>query len=105
MAKNWIKIDLGLLGNRKIKYIRKQKNGNSMVLTWLMLLNLAGECDEGGLVAFTDSINYTTETLAMVMEQDEEIVSNALNLFESLGMIEHNGEGVIKIKNWNKYQG
>ena len=61
---SWIKIDVGMFENRKIRYLRKQPEGDSIVLIWIMLLTLAGRCNAGGAIFLTETVPYTPQMLA-----------------------------------------
>ena len=56
---SWIKIDVGMFDNRKVRYLRKQPEGDSIVLIWIMLLTLAGRGNAGGAIFLTETVPYT----------------------------------------------
>lgn len=99
----WVKLDVSMFSNRKIRQIRTLPEGDSTVVIWLQLLCLAGSVNDGGRVYFTEDIPYTERMLAKALEEPEELVKKALRLFQAYGMIERDGD-MITIANWEKYQ-
>lgn len=98
----WIKINVDMFDNRKIKHLRKLPDGNAIVLIWVMLLTLAGRCNAGGMVFLTETIPYTPEMLADELGFDVETINTALSLLSQLGMIQT--DGCLAITNWDEYQ-
>lgn len=100
----WIKITVDMFDNRKIKHIRRQENGNDIALMWVMLLTIAGRCNDGGAVYLTKDIPYTVEMLSDELLIDEETVKTALKTLEKMDMIEVENNDYIYITGWDKYQ-
>lgn len=98
----WIKLNLAMFSNRKIRYIRHLPEGNNIVLIWIMLLVLAGKCNSGGMIFLTENVPYTTETLSDELGFETATVTLALRVLEKLGMIQ--GGGALCIANWEEYQ-
>lgn len=98
----WIKLNLAMFSNRKIRYIRHLPEGNNIVLIWIMLLVLAGKCNTGGMIFLTENVPYTTETLSDELGFETATVTLALQVLEKLGMIQ--GGGALCIANWEEYQ-
>lgn len=98
----WIKLNLAMFSNRKIRYIRHLPEGNNIVLIWIMLLVLAGKCNSGGMIFLTENVPYTTETLSDELGFETATVTLALRVLEELGMIQ--GGGALCITNWEEYQ-
>lgn len=105
MANNvkWIKLDVGLFDNRKIKQIECLPDGNAIIVIWLKLLCLAGSLNENGTLMFTSEIPYTEQMLASQFGARLEILQLALRTFEAFGMIEI-VDSIMRISNWEKYQ-
>jgi predicted phage replisome organizer/uncharacterized phage protein (TIGR02220 family) len=99
----WIKITVDMFDDEKIKFIESLPDADRMLVIWFKLLALAGKCNAGGYVMLTENIPYTDEMLANHFNRPLNTVKLALDSFERLGMIEHNGEG-IEITNWHKHQ-
>ena len=64
MELKWIRLNIDMFDNRKIKYIRTMPEGNNIVLIWVMLLTMAGRCNDSGKIYLTESIPYTIPMLA-----------------------------------------
>lgn len=103
MDVKWIKLATGLFGDTKIKYLRQQKNGDSIALFWVGLLTLAGECNDKGMIYITPTVPYTYEGLAGGLGFPLPVVKKAIPLFVSLDMLEES-EGFLCIVNWNEHQ-
>lgn len=99
----WIKITTDMFENRKIKYLRKLPNGNSIVLIWIMLLTMAGKCNSGGMVYLTEDIPYSVKMLADELDLKENIVQSALEALEKCNMISRCND-YISISGWYEYQ-
>ena len=101
-AVEWIKLDVGLFGNRKIKQIAAMKKGDTLIVIWLKLLILAAN-SECGELSIAKGLPYDAETLAPEINKPLATVREALETFKRYGMIE-DINGVLFIKNWEKYQ-
>ena len=99
----WIKLSTDLFNNRKIKQIRKLPDGDSIIGTWLQILCLAGEVNNGGLVYFSKDIPYTDDMLAAEFDRPISTIRLALKTFETFGMM-HLVDDVLCVSNWEKYQ-
>ena len=106
MAKKveWIKINVDMFDNRKIRHLRRLPDGNNIVLIWVMLLTMAGRCNAGGMIFLTEDIPYTTEMIADELGFPENTVKLALRAVEQLGMLDDNGEGYLQITGWEDHQ-
>jgi len=73
---------------------------------WFKLLALAGDSPEPGKVCVAPGVAYTTEQLAEILGAPVELLLEALRrmLTPEVNKIEMNG-AIIKITNWEKYQG
>ena len=100
----WIKLNVDMFDNRKIKHIRKLPAGNEIVLIWVMLLTLAGRCNAGGMIFLTENIPYTAKMLADELDFEEATVKLALDALEHLGMISSNYNGFLAVSGWDEHQ-
>ena len=100
---SWIKIDTDIFNNEKMLLIESMEHYNEIMLIWFKLLCHAGKSNESG--KFTvGGRPYTPEFFARVFRCRAEIVKEALEIFEDLGMIVKDEDGAISIKNWRKHQ-
>ena len=99
----WVKLNIDMFDNRKIKHLRKLPDGNNIVLIWVMLLTMAGRCNAGGMIFLTENIPYTPKMLADELGFEENTVILALQALESLNMIVTDA-GFFAIAGWEEYQ-
>lgn len=99
----WIKLDVSIFDNRKIKQIKSLPDGDSIILIWLQLMCLAGNVNDCGKVYLTEEIPYTEQMLATAFNEPLATVQMALKVFEQFRMIDVIDD-IIYISNWEKYQ-
>lgn len=99
----WIKLDVSIPDNKKVKRIRKMPDGNNIILFWVFLLSRAGESNQKGGLFFTENVPYTEEDLSADFDFSTEFVRFAIMTLEKYKMIELYDD-VIFIKNWDEYQ-
>lgn len=103
MADDWFKVNMDIFSNRKIKYLRRLRNGDSIALFWVALLAEARRCNSDGQIFLTESMPYTTEILAEDFGFEESTVKLALDAFDQLNMI-YTNNGFITIAGWEDHQ-
>ena len=84
---SWIRLEIDMFDNKKIRHIRKLPEGNNIVLIWMMLLTTAGRCNSNGIIFLTENIPYTNKMLADELDFDESVIELALTILEKFGMI------------------
>lgn len=99
----WIKLDISIFDNRKIKQIKSLPDGDSIILIWLQLMCLAGNVNDCGKVYLTEEIPYTEQMLSTAFNEPLATVQMALKVFEQFRMIDVIDD-IIYISNWEKYQ-
>ena len=100
----WVKVNVDMFDNRKIKYLRRLPKGNDLALIWVMLLTLAGRCSADGTISLAENVPYTPDMLADELGFEESTMVSALNTFAKLGMIGENEDGVLFITGWEEHQ-
>lgn len=100
---SWIRIEIDMFDNRKIRHIRKLPEGNNIVLIWMMLLTMAGRCNANGIIFLTENIPYTNKMLADELDFDESVIELALTILEKFGMITRD-EDKLLIPGWEEHQ-
>lgn len=104
MAKvSWIRLEIDMFDNKKIRHIRKLPEGNNIVLIWMMLLTMAGRCNSNGIIFLTENIPYTNKMLADELDFDESVIELALTILEKFGMITRDGT-MLSIPGWEEHQ-
>lgn len=104
MGATWIKMNLGIFDNVKFRIINTMPERDSIIYIWIKLLVLAGQVNDKGKIYINKKMPYTIKTLCSVLERPETVVSLAIDKMKELQMINVDEKGVIKIKNWAKYQ-
>lgn len=99
----WIRLEIDMFDNKKIKHIRKLPEGNNIVLIWMMLLTMAGRCNLNGIIFLTENIPYTNKMLADELDFDESVIELALTILEKFGMITREGT-LLSIPGWEEHQ-
>lgn len=99
----WIKLDVNMFDNRKIKQIRTLPEGDSLCIIWLQLLCLAGIVNDNGSIYLTPEIPYTEEMLSTSFNEPINTIRLALETFSRFGMVEII-DNIIYVSNWEKYQ-
>ena len=99
----WIKINVDMFDDEKIKIIQAMPEGDSLLVVWIKLITLAGKTNEGGYIYMSENIPYTEEMLATIMNKPIMIIQLALSTFINLGMIEKDEKGIYLV-NFEKHQ-
>lgn len=100
----WIKLNINIFNNRKIKSMLTPSCKRSKVLIWIMLLCYAGELNMDGTICFDKDIPFSDSELAKQLGITACSLKNALKTFSEYNMIEIDEKGIIKIINWELYQ-
>ena len=103
MADDWFKLNMDIFGNRKIKFVRRLPDGDSIALFWIALLAEARRCNSDGKIFLTENIPYTEDMLAEDFKFGENTVKSALEAFKQLDMI-YMDNGFITITGWEDHQ-
>ena len=99
----WIKLSVDTFNNRKIRQIEFMPEGTSVLLVWVKLLCLAGQCNDNGRIYLTKEIPYTEEMLSQQFNTPLTTIRLALSVFQQFEMIDIDSD-VIHISNWDVYQ-
>lgn len=99
----WIKLSVDMFNNRKIRQIEFMPEGTSVLLVWVKLLCLAGQCNDKGCIYLTKEIPYTEEMLSQQFNTPLTTIRLALSVFQEFDMIDIDSD-VIHISNWDVYQ-
>ena len=99
----WIKLNVDMFDDEKIKIIQSMPEGDSLLIVWIKLITLAGKTNDGGYIYINENMAYTDEMLSTIMNKPLNIIQLALGTFTHLGMIELDEKGIYLI-NFEKYQ-
>lgn len=92
----WIKINTDMFDDEKIKIIQSMPEGDALLVVWIRLITLAVKTNNGGYIYISDTLPYTDEMLATIMNKPLSIIKLAIQTFINFGMIEF-----IKIRWYN----
>lgn len=99
----WIKLYVSLLDDDKMIALETLPEGTMLELIWFKLLCLAGSCNRGGCLSFSEDVPYTEQMMARRFRVPEDAVRRALRTFEQLNMIEIVND-ICCVSNWTRYQ-
>lgn len=100
----WIKLNVDMFSDEKIKLIEKMPEGDTLLIIWVKLLTQAGKANAKGYLMLSENIPYTDEMLSTVFDRPLPVVRMALQTFVAFGMIEIDENNFISITNWEKHQ-
>lgn len=101
---SWIKLDVNILDDAKIKIIRSHPDGNSIVLLWIGLLCLAMKSARPGIIEISNGLPYTVDDLASAFSIEKKTVELGLMLFKKYQMIDIFDGDTIEVINFAKHQ-
>lgn len=101
---SWIKLDVNILDDAKIKIIRSHPDGNSIVLLWIGLLCLAMKSARPGIIEISNGLPYTVDDLASAFNLEKKTVELGLALFKKYQMIDIFDGDTIEVINFAKHQ-
>ncbi len=99
----WIKINVDMFDDEKIKLVQAMPEGDSLLIIWIKLITLAGKTNDGGYIYINENMPYTDEMLSTIMNKPINIIQLAIATFTKLGMIEIDEKGIYLI-NFEKHQ-
>lgn len=99
----WIKLDIDVFNNRKIKQILSRPKGDTLVVIWLKMLCLAGKLGNSGALMLTSTKPYNIDTLAVEFGYSKPQIKAALEAFKDLELIDVD-DGVISMHDWADHQ-
>lgn len=101
---SWIKLDINILDDAKIKIIRSHPDGNSIVVLWIGLLCLAMKSQQPGIIEISNALPYTIDDLSNLFNVEKKTVELGLALFRKYKMVDLLEDGAIEIINFKKHQ-
>lgn len=104
MNLSFIKLDINIMNDSKIKFIRKMPDGDKILVLWIGILCLGMKSGEPGVVEIGDGIPFTAETLAVELDIQLNTVKMGLDTFVKFKMIEIWKNQEIFIVNFEKHQ-
>lgn len=100
----WLKLDVDIFNDAKIRIIRSHPDGNAIAILWIGLLCLAMKSQRPGLVEISNALPYTLDDLSSLFNIEKKTVEIGLFLFKKYKMVELLGDGGIEVINFSKHQ-
>ena len=79
---SWLKLDVNILDDTKIKIIRKYPDGNELFILWIGLLCLGMKSEDAGRIFIADGIPYGVDELANEFDIKTKTVELGLSVFK-----------------------
>lgn len=99
----WLKMPKGFLGKHYMRIIKAKDNGAELSLFYIWMLTES--IDHAGRLRYSDDVAYDVEMLSDASSFSEEIVEEALRLFQRLELIDISEDGTIFMTKGNKMIG
>ncbi len=100
----WLKTRTGLFSDPRILCLMNQANGDSYIVLWFFLKDMAGTVNDNGLVYVSGQEAMTTQLIAKCLHRRRPFIEKGLALLEKLELIERDGNGMIRIAIWDELQ-
>ncbi|MDD7070760.1 MAG: phage replisome organizer N-terminal domain-containing protein, partial [Megasphaera elsdenii] len=81
-----------------------QANGDSYIVLWFFLKDMAGTVNDNGLVYVSGQEAMTTQLIAKCLHRRRPFIEKGLALLEKLELIERDENGLIRIAIWDELQ-
>ena len=104
MKLKFIKLDIEIMNDSKIKFIRKMPEGDSLVMMWIGLICIAMKSGIPGTLQIGNNIPFTDELLASELDLQLNTVRLGLKTFQNLKMIELFPDNTYYLTNFEKHQ-
>lgn len=100
----WIRVDIDLFENPKIKDIRRLPDGNDVVLFWIGVLTIAGKCNADGEIFITKKVKFTPQKLADELKFEKDGFGEyAVGILIEYDMLAYEGDTLV-VCDWEGHQ-
>ena len=82
-----IKLPIGFFDSDKVRILYGQRNGVSIVLLYIMLVDFAAKSNRNSALYVADGIPYDAEAIANLTRMDAATVKSALESLQRFGLI------------------
>ncbi|MFV0617799.1 phage replisome organizer N-terminal domain-containing protein [Megasphaera sp. WILCCON 0056] len=100
----WLKTRTGLFSDPRILYLMNQANGDSYIVLWFFLKDMAGTVNDNGFVYVSGREATTTQLIAKCLHRRRPFIEKGLALLEKVELIERDASGLIHIAIWDELQ-
>jgi len=104
MKISWIKLELELFDNKKIKKIRRMPDGDKILLVWIYLLIEAGKCNAGGMIFISEKVPLDIDDIAKDLNFEISVIQLGIKTFLRLDMIIMDEKEFMYISDWENHQ-
>lgn len=101
---SFIKLDIEIMNDSKIKLIRKMPDGPKLFELWIGLMCLGMKSGKPGCIEIGDGIPFTSRMLSAELDIPENTIELGLQIFHELRMIENLEDSTIFLSNFEKHQ-
>ncbi len=100
----WLKTKVGLFSDPRILYLLNLPNGDSYIVLWFFLKDMAGTVNEDGRVCVSAQQAMTTQLIAKCLHRRRPFIEKGLDALAQTGLIERDESGMIRIVIWDELQ-
>ena len=81
----WLKTRTGLFSDPRILFLMNQPNGDSYIVLWFFLKDMAGTINDNGFVYVSGREAMTTQLIAKCLHRRRPFIEKGLALLEKTG--------------------
>ncbi|WP_306539767.1 phage replisome organizer N-terminal domain-containing protein [Megasphaera sp.] len=100
----WLKTKVGLFLDPRILYLMNLPNGDSYIVLWFFLKDMAGMVNDEGRIYVSENEPLTTQLIAKSLHRRQPFIENGLRALEQVDLIERDEKGLIRIVIWDELQ-
>ena len=100
----WLKTKVGLFLDPHILYLMNLPNGDSYIVLWFFLKDMAGMVNDEGKIYVSETEPLTTQLIAKSLHRRQPFIENGLRALEQVDLIERDEKGLIRILIWDELQ-
>lgn len=82
-----IRLPIGFFDSDKVRILYGQKNGASVILLYIMLVDFGAKSNRNGALYVAEGIPYDAEVIANLTRMDAAVVKSALESLQRFGLI------------------
>jgi predicted phage replisome organizer len=98
----YIKLPVHFFEDDKLKAIRSQKDGDSIILLYIMLITVAVKSDAGGRLILCEGIPYDEKILSGILGLPLSLVKSGLELLTKFGLLTA-ADSVFSLVHYEEY--
>ena len=83
----WLKTRTGLFSDPRILFLMNQANGDSYIVLWFFLKDMAGTINDNGYVYVSGREAMTTQLIAKCLHRRRPFIEKGLTLLEKLELM------------------